>query len=262
MKTQQSALDRTRAILLLIGSFTFAFLLGEAVHELGHYLAHRAYGNADIWIHLDPFGGSRIVSAAALPRESLGPTSAAGPLFNLALAVSCFLILWRWRAPALIPLLLWGPVALVQEGVGFTLGLLTPDGDGQWIIAWGVPGILVLALGLASLFAAIMTVSWLLPLASLGQDEPPGIIFAVLTTGISALMLVRAAHSILVSPNAATENLIPLIFSLLLTTMVLTLRRPLTSILGQPPKPCSATWPVTVCSISLGAGMFLLQTLI
>jgi hypothetical protein len=42
-------------VLLLLGSFAFAFCLGEAVHELGHDLAHRAYGT-EVGIKLDPFG--------------------------------------------------------------------------------------------------------------------------------------------------------------------------------------------------------------
>ena len=48
-------------VLLLLGSFVFAFCLGEAVHEFGHFLVHRAYG-VSVGIRLDPFGGSRIRS--------------------------------------------------------------------------------------------------------------------------------------------------------------------------------------------------------
>jgi hypothetical protein len=96
---------RTRSTLLLAGSFAFAFLLGEAIHELGHYLAHRAYATPDIGIHLDPFGGSHIVGVKSLPLAVMGATSLAGPLFNLALGILALLALWRWRRPLLLPLL-------------------------------------------------------------------------------------------------------------------------------------------------------------
>ena len=43
---QSTVVRRLRSALLLLGAFAFAFLLGEAAHELGHYLAHRAYGHA------------------------------------------------------------------------------------------------------------------------------------------------------------------------------------------------------------------------
>jgi hypothetical protein len=119
-----SKLRRSKSILLLVGSFVFAFLLGEAVHELDHYLAHEAYGNAGIGIHLDPFGGSCIVGVTSLPLEVMGVTCAAGPLSNLALAIACFLLLWHRRKPVLLPLLLWGPVAMAQEGGNLSLGLL------------------------------------------------------------------------------------------------------------------------------------------
>lgn len=64
------------SILLLAGAFTFVFLLGEMVHEFGHYLSHMAYGNQDIQVHLDPFGGSRIIGVTSLPGEVMGITSA------------------------------------------------------------------------------------------------------------------------------------------------------------------------------------------
>lgn len=45
MSTRVAPSNFTRTILLLMGSFTFAFLLGEAIHESGHLLAHLGFGN-------------------------------------------------------------------------------------------------------------------------------------------------------------------------------------------------------------------------
>jgi hypothetical protein len=250
------------SICLLVGSFTFAFLLGEAIHELGHYLAHLAYGNADIGIHIDPFGGSRIVGVTSLPLHVMGVTSAAGPLFNLALAISCLLLLWRRRSPALLPLLLWGPVAMAQEGVNFSLGLLTPGGDAGWIVEWGVPMIVVLAAGVALLLASVATMSQLISLADLGKGEPFRTRLAGVMIGISSLMLVRAAHSLLASPSAIVENFVPLIFSLLLTILVVVLQRPVASFLKLGIEDCRATWPAATMAIILGAGMFVFQLLV
>ncbi len=68
------------SLLLLLGSYTFAFLLGELVHEYGHYFAHLAYGSAAIQVHIDPFGGSHIMGVNSLPLITMGITSLAGPL--------------------------------------------------------------------------------------------------------------------------------------------------------------------------------------
>ena len=102
------------SLLLLLGSFAFAFCLGEAVHELGHYLSHRLNG-VTVGIRLDPFGGSLIINGSSAPPETWGITTLMGPLFNLACGLLVTLLVWRFRKPALLPLLLWGPVALVQE---------------------------------------------------------------------------------------------------------------------------------------------------
>ena len=102
--------------------------IGCAARDSGHWIAHRAYGN-DVGIRLDPFGGSRIIGGSVTPRETWGITSAAGSLLNVVMALTVTLALWRWLRPILLPLLLWGPIALVQEGVTFSLGLLTAGGD-------------------------------------------------------------------------------------------------------------------------------------
>ena len=142
-----------KQILLLAGSFAFAFLLGEMVHELGHYLCHLSYGNPDIRIHLDPFGGSRIVGVRTLPPQVMGVTCAAGPFFNLFLGILCSLGLWKFRKPILLPFLIWGPVAMIQEGVTFTLGGLTPGGDAGWMAAAGLPWAEILSAGTLLLVA-------------------------------------------------------------------------------------------------------------
>ena len=118
-----------QSVLLLAGSFTFAFLFGELVHDSGHYLCHLAYGNTWVRVTFDPFGGTRIIGANGLPDQVAAGTSAAGPLPHLLLALICFLFLWSRRRPILLPGLFWGPVAMIQEGVNFSLGLLTPGGD-------------------------------------------------------------------------------------------------------------------------------------
>ena len=64
-----------RSILLLGGAFTFAFLLAEMVHDSGHYLCHKAYGNIQVQVRFDPFGGTHINGTSHLPAEVLAITS-------------------------------------------------------------------------------------------------------------------------------------------------------------------------------------------
>jgi hypothetical protein len=256
-------IQKAKSILLLAGAFTFAFLLGEMVHEFGHYLAHLAYGNAGVGVHLDPFGGSRIVGVTSLPLNVMGVTSAAGPLFDLVMATTCSLLLWRKRRPELLPFLLWGPVAMVQEGVTFSLGLLTPGGDAQWIVAAGIPMAVVLAVGIGLLLTGIIMTSWQLSRVIFNQAIPFWDKFLVVLVGISSLMLVRAIHAYVTAPALTIENLVPLIFSVLLASIVVLLQSPLTSILHN----VSGTsrrisWSNVALAMALGMAMFLFQVVV
>jgi hypothetical protein len=246
--------------LLLLGSFVFAFCLGEAVHELGHYLTHRAYGVA-VGIRLDPFGGSRILHGSSAPREIWGITSLAGPLLNLLAGMTLSLSLWWKRRPVLLPLLLWGPVALVQEGVTFSLGMLTPGGDAQLIVDWGVPAAVLVSLGVLSLALGISLICGLLPLANLSPADTLSRKFIVVTGGMVSFMFLRLLVSSFFSPDSALENTVPLVFALLLASVVAMLYGPLYQILNciSRTEPVSVTWPVAIFSMTLGAGVVMLQ---
>ena len=246
--------------LLLLGSFVFAFCLGEAVHELGHFLMHRAYG-VDVGIKLDPFGGSRILHGSSAPQEIWGITSVAGPLLNLLAGTTVSLSLWRKRQPALLPLLMWGPIALVQEGVTFSLGLLTPGGDAELIVDWGIPAFIILSLGVLFLVSGIAMVCWVLPLVNLSPTDSFGRKFSAVAGGMVSFMVVRLLCSSLISPNSTQENVVPLVFSLLLATIVVVLYGPLYPVLSRisETEPVSVTRPAVVLSAALGVGIVLFQ---
>jgi hypothetical protein len=250
-------------MLLLLGSFTFVFLLGEAVHELGHFLAHRAYG-VEVGIRLDPFGGSRILHGSNAPNEIMGITSLAGPLFNLLVGITVSLILWRKRNPWLLPLVLWGPVALVQEGVTFSLGMLTPGGDAQLIVDWGVPMAVLLGLGILFLFLGVAWIGGLLPLVNLSPSDSFLRKFAVVAGGMISFMVIRLLGSLLNAPNLLLENTVPLAFAFLLATLVVLLHRPLAPIFQR--LSASEVFPVTrsevVFALALGLGMILIQMMV
>jgi hypothetical protein len=211
--------------LILAGSFTFAFLFGEMVHEFGHYFGHRFYNSPEVGVYLDPFGGSHITGTKKIPNNVLAVTSATGPLLNLFLGITTFIVLWRFRKPILLPLLIWGPVACIQEGVTFSLGLLTPGGDARWIATLGVPVSIILITGIILIIVGLLGVSLLLSLAGLETNNSFFQKILIVLVGMGSLMLIRAIYSFSVSPAARIENTIPLIFSLILTFLVVLLHR-------------------------------------
>lgn len=257
---EQRSHDNLKSIMLLAGAFFFAFLLGEMIHEFGHYLTHRLYGNLDVQLHLDPFGGTRMVGVTSLPLNTVAITSAAGPLFHLIVGMVSFpIFLWK-RTPLLLPVLLVGPVAMVQEGVTFSIGLLTPGGDAQWIAAAGISQFVILLVGILLLVAGLGAVSMLLPLAGIKQDDSTSKKISTILWGMCSLMLVRAIHSVLFVPQSINENMIPLIFSGLLAVVVVLLQRPIVKIgnLNASESP-QVTWSASVIALILGVSVFVLQ---
>lgn len=249
-----------KTILLLMGSFTFAFLLGEMVHEMGHFLAHRFFGVEGISIHLDPFGGSKILGVEVLPPREMGITTAAGPGLNLAAGVAAALLIWSYSRSVFLPLLLWGPVALIQEGVNLSLGLLSPGSDARWLAYLGTPRALLIVLGTAFILGGTAWISRLLYKKGdfAGKTFPARLALAFL--GLGFLMILRAAVSSFQSPQAALENSVPLLFTLILASLV-TGTQGIWRSFGkeqQTPIP-ESTWGSSLSALGLGLGVLLLQ---
>ena len=116
-----------RAVVLIAGASFFAYLLGVTVHEVGHYVANIALGVPETRIVLHPFDLSYTTEAGDLSEAFSTPfrlalASAAGPALNVALGTVVSLFVWRKRSPGWLPLLMWGPLALLVEGVGMVIG--------------------------------------------------------------------------------------------------------------------------------------------
>ena len=248
--------------LMLACSFTFAFLLGEMVHEYGHYFSHLAFGNHAVGVYLNPFGSSRMVGVTSdLPIRQMGLTSAAGPLTDLVLALVLMLALWRIQRPILLPLLLWGPVAMIQEGVNFSLGLLTPGGDAAWISTLGFPKPLILAFGILLIFAGLLILSALLTSMGMTAGQSPFRTFLMVFLGMCTLLLIRFIYSTAVQPEFFLENLIPFVFSLLLAALLVLLQPLSRKIfhLVQPKIPSALNTRAILTAVFLAAGIFLVQ---
>jgi hypothetical protein len=249
-----------KSFLILAGSFAFAFLMGEMIHELGHFLAHRCFGTQTAAIHIDPFGASRIYGVQALPLQQMGLTTAAGPAFNLILGCLTTLLLWRWTSPNLLPFILWGPVALVQEGVNLSLGLLSPGSDARWLVQWGSPAWLLVGLGVMFILLAIGLFSWILAARVIFLGRSFGKRFTLIFFGMAFLMILRAFVALFRSPAAAVENLVPLGFAALLAAIVASLvgwldQRRQSARLG----PDTLPWGNSLFAVGMGLGLLLIQ---
>jgi len=240
---------------LLLGAFTFAFVSEEAIHETGHLLAHRAYG-VDARIVLDPFGGSHTVIQGPVDVTNLGITSLAGPLFALFVSVLLFLVVWQFRRPVLLPLLLMLPLSMIQEGVTFSLGLLTPCGDSAWIVDWGMPAPLLVTIGALLLLAGVLLLAGLLPIAGLSRNERFARRLAFVASSMLPFMVVRLAVSAARSTTGLIENAVPLVFGAILSVAVAFLVR---RVRLPGISPSRVTWTAALTSLCLALAAIGLQ---
>ena len=252
-----------KTILLLMGSFAFAFLLGEMVHEWGHFLAHRSFGVEGISIHLDPFGGSRILGVRDLPLRVMGITTIAGPGLNLVAGILATMLFWRFSEPAFLPLILWGPVALIQEGVNGSLGLLSPGSDAQWLARWGAPQVVLIILGVGFILGGTVLINRILYRCGVLSGKPFLIRFILLFFGLGFLMILRTVVSLFQSPEAALENLPSLVFALILAVIISGLQGVWQGLPeGNYPDFKKPTWAESSLVVGLGLGILLLQVMV
>ena len=248
-------------VLLLAGSFTFSFLFGEMVHEYGHYVSHLWFGNTDVQVYLNPFGSSHIVGVTSLPLRQMGITSAAGPLTNLILGVLTSLLLWRKKQSFVLPLLLWGPTAMIQEGVNFSLGLLTPGGDAEWISTLGIPKAILVTTGILLIVFGLVIFSYIFSSIGISNNRSRLSTFLIILLGMCSLMLIRFAYSVIIEPQYVIENLVPLVFSILLAVIIVLIQPLIQKYFKQDfttPAASINQWAF-FSAIGLGSGIFLFQ---
>jgi len=128
-----------KPMLLLFGSWVFAYLLGVSIHEIGHALATVQLGYTNIRIYLHPFELNYVTST--LDSSSL-LYSISGPLFNLLIATILTLVLWKFRNQYTLPILMLGPAAFISEGVAMIIEATAyPHSNADWVrvVEFGMP---------------------------------------------------------------------------------------------------------------------------
>lgn len=127
--------------LLLLGSFSIAYNISEFLHELGHAIAAWSTGGSVLGIVVHPFNWSYCYSFCQYP---LFHTSA-GVGISSVIAVLLFFALFRWAKIRLLPLLLIGPITLINNGDYLLVDtLVRSGGDACSLIDQGVhPAIII-----------------------------------------------------------------------------------------------------------------------
>ncbi|MDJ0825812.1 MAG: hypothetical protein QNJ16_09945 [Rhodobacter sp.] len=164
-----------RSFLLVAGAYTFAYCIGLIFHEYGHSAIQWMGGLPDTQIHLHPFDMSYIAhdeSAGFPPQSSIEPIHAiAGSCLNRLLAVLILLVVWRFRNPYLLPVLIIPGTSFLMEGVGMIVDLAMGENDWDIFMSLtGTPLIAMIWLILIVLSLGIVFMCLVMPLAGIRHD--------------------------------------------------------------------------------------------
>lgn len=136
-----------KSTFLLFGSFVFARFFATFLHEHGHAIAAWATGGKVYRIVFHPFSWSYVnhyVSKAEYRNSIIW----AGPLFAVFIGLLLIMIVWRWRRPSLLPVLMAGVVACTKDGAYLIISCLANiRGDGAILVKHGTPLVVVVAVG-------------------------------------------------------------------------------------------------------------------
>jgi hypothetical protein len=267
-----------RGMALFMGASFIAYLFGVAVHEVGHYCANTLLGVPEKGIVLHPFDLSYNIidgdlSVAFGTQLKVAFAAVLGPLFDMLFGVVVSLLLWRKRSPALLPILMWGSMGLLQEGGAMIISIMDyPDLIWDWgqVMLAGVPIIVVGLLAIAMLIVGSIWMLLLLPLAGLGPDDTVWNKLVTFLSGLPMLLLGAVVYlTLLGSSEAPTEMVLKarttaLSLAIIHVTILAFLHKPLFSFLDRISHTDPAEvrwWPDALVSLGFGAAIFAVQIL-
>jgi hypothetical protein len=145
--------------LLLLGSFSIACNAASILHELSHGLAAVLTGGTFVSMTINPFSWSYCYLFTANQLVHLLAGAGGAILFGMLL----FCILYRWARPWLLPVLLIGPLALLDNGSYYFVDtVMRSGGDSCQLIDQGVPPVVSASAGLMSVAAGLILVALLI----------------------------------------------------------------------------------------------------
>ena len=153
--------------LLLLGSFCIAYLSAQYLHELSHAVAAYLAGGHAGSIHIHPFSWSYTYSFSY---EHPVIVLSAGAVGSSLVSLLLYIVLIRWFRPILLPIVLIGPVSLLQNGSYWLVDFIQgSNGDACRLVRYGVPAAVVIVIGAVFLIIGIVSAVHLLCVLGLGN---------------------------------------------------------------------------------------------
>lgn len=208
-----------KPMLLLFGSWVFAYLLGVSIHEIGHALATVQLGYTNIRIYLHPFELNYVTST--LDSSSL-LYSISGPLFNLLIATILTLVLWKFRNQYTLPILMLGPAAFISEGVAMIIEATAyPHSNADWVrvVEFGMPYAILWILAFVTIALGCFVFLLLVPVVYDVQKNESRKSFFIILSALPGWYLLNVIYSSILDLDRLIKKIVTLASSILLVIL-------------------------------------------
>lgn len=208
-----------KPMLLLFGSWVFAYLLGVSIHEIGHALATVQLGYTNIRIYLHPFELNYVTST--LDSSSL-LYSISGPLFNLLIATILTLVLWKFRNQYTLPILMLGPAAFIPEGVAMIIEATAyPHSNADWVrvVEFGMPYAILWILAFVTIALGCFVFLLLVPVVYDVQKNESRKSFFIILSALPGWYLLNVIYSSILDLDRLIKKIVTLASSILLVIL-------------------------------------------
>lgn len=208
-----------KPMLLLFGSWVFAYLLGVSIHEIGHALAAVQLGYTNIRIYLHPFELNYVTST--LDSSSL-LYSISGPLFNLLIATILTLVLWKFRNQYTLPILMLGPAAFIPEGVAMIIEATAyPHSNADWVrvVEFGMPYAILWILAFVTIALGCFVFLLLVPVVYDVQKNESRKSFFIILSALPGWYLLNVIYSSILDLDRLIKKIVTLASSILLVIL-------------------------------------------
>lgn len=267
-KQVQSTQEFVRGLMVVGVSFIVAFCIQVIVHELGHYIAGIFVGATGGRVILSAFGNSKVIFSHTPGGSAQVIIGVMGIVLDMVLACSIGIMLWNKKHPVLLPLMLWGSIAFIGEGIGMISSLgVYPEyiEDITNLLPLGVPSELILMMSILMVIVGLIWMVLIMPQAGIGLEV--GFIkrFMVYFCCLPLYFLIAMAYIQLFTPMSSDMLEVrgyQLMISLLFAIVLSVFHKPISRILGNFIKPKELTIPQkSDLAILVGVAVFLLGSL-
>ena len=194
METRDSRYDLIWSVLLLFGSFSIAFNLAIACHELGHALAMVLDRVGIKEFHLNPFSWSWTFP------ESLNHalfTASGGITFGLMFALLPLIgTIWIRSVYFRIPAFMTAGFAFSINGIYLIAGVFFRIGDGGELLQYGVPRILIVTIGCLYLLISLLILTSIQPVLGIKKSSSFQKRFLIWALGIIPYLLIMFIYNL------------------------------------------------------------------